>query len=387
MALKEHLAWWGLKRFTSDSDYFDWQRQQLPPGDLNKLHEMVRQKRRGNRRDEVAFYNFTTQPKILPVLYSQRYQYYEEIGSRVASHLDGAKRILDFGCGIGILTTLYARRFPEMAFIGVDRSPGSIAVARQKARELGLSNVRFDCVDVDTEPLAGLYDVAIATHALMQVEQDSGIPSKNWQTFDRAQDVCQQAAYEQRTGVGVRLDRLATILDRNGRMIVFEKTRSLARRVPFQRALAARGLKLLEQPELVRYPLVQEVVDDGPYYLLRKGSEGSQSWNEAPEPDEGTLFDPKIIPTQPYESDRPLYENHWPSAQMVREKLKDRRVMEQTTRQESDGRQLHVELGTAEGLSYLYVANTFDQRQLVIVETTRATMLNAYFLEIMSGIS
>ena len=51
-------------------------------------------------------------------------------------------------------------------------------------------------------------------------------------------------------------------------MMVFEKTRQLARRIPLQRALAARQLSLVEPPQLVRYSLVEEVSDDGPFFVL-----------------------------------------------------------------------------------------------------------------------
>jgi len=383
--LHEHLAWWGLKRFTSDAGYFAWQRQQLSPVELNQLNAQVERKREGDRRDEIAFYDFTAQSKILPVLYSQRYEYYGEIGSRVGSHLGGAKRILDFGCGVGILTTFYARRFPDKQFVGVDRSPASIAVAQLKAKELGLGNVRFDCVDVETDPLSGTYDLIVATHALVQAEQDPGIPSQSWRSFERVHNVRQQAVFEQRTGIGVRLDRLNAILDQNGRMFVFEKTRQMARRAPFQRSLAVRGLQLVEQPEPIRYQLIEEVADDGPFYLLQKGSEASLAWNESPEPDEGAPFDPSVIRARPSIPDAPLYNNLWPSAQQAWEQLKDRKVTKETTRQEPDGHQMHVELGTSEGLAYLYCANTFDHRQLVIVEQTRAAMLETYYREIVSG--
>src|SRR5205085_1535003 len=84
-SLCSHLAWWGLQRFTSDADYFAWQRKHLSPADLTQLHTQVERKRGGARGDEVAFYDLTAQPHILPVLYSQRYEYYCEIGLRVAA--------------------------------------------------------------------------------------------------------------------------------------------------------------------------------------------------------------------------------------------------------------------------------------------------------------
>lgn len=384
--LHEHLAWWGLKRFASDADYFAWQRTQLSPADLNQLNAQVERKRGGDPHDEIAFYDLTAQSKILPVLYSQRYDYYREIGLRVVDRLGDASRILDFGCGVGILTTFYARRFPEKQFVGLDRSSASIAVAQQKTKELGLANVRFECVDGETEPLAGAYDLIIATHALVQTEQDQGIPSRSWQTFERAGDARQQAAFEQRTGIGIRLDRLKSVMPPSGRMIVFEKTRQLARRVPFQCALAARGLQLVEQPESIRYQVVEEVADDGPFYhLVQKGSESSLNWDESPELDEGTPFDQTDLKNGTTGADVPLYENHWPSAQRAWESLKDRMVIKETTRQESDGRQMHVELGTTAGYTYLYCANTFDQRQLVLVESARASMLDTYYQEIVGG--
>ena len=384
-SLHSHLAWWGLKRFTSDADYFAWQRKQLSPADLTQLNAQVERKRGGERRDEVAFYDLTTQPQILPVLYSQRYEYYCEIGSHVAARFGDANSILDFGCGVGILATFYATQCPEKQFVGVDRSPASIAVAREKARELGLSNIRFECVDVEPGNLAGSYDLIVATHSLVQAEQEPGIPSHSWQTFERACDAKQQAAFEQRTGIGIRLDRLSASLVKNGRMIVFEKTRQLARRVPFQRALAKRGLQLVEAPEPIRYQLVEEVADDGPFYFMQKGSGASLLWDESPEPDEDRPFDRTKLHTGSTDPDAPLYENHWPSAQRVWEQLHEKHLLKETTRREPDGRQLHVELGQAEEGVYLYCANTLDQRQLVIVEPARRGMLESYYQEIVSS--
>jgi len=168
-------------------------------------------------------------------------------------------------------------------------------------------------------------------------------------------------------------------------MMVFEKTRQLGRRIPLQRAFAARGLQLFEQPQLVRYALVEEVSDDGPFFVLRRGKGNDIAWNEEPEPDEGRAFGRTPVRSATSAPDSPLYENHWPSAQGVWEQLNDKTVIRQDTGEESGGRQLHVELGTAEGLRYLYCANTFDQRQLVLVEPARAGMLHTYYQEIIQG--
>ncbi|MEW6245898.1 MAG: methyltransferase domain-containing protein [Nitrospirota bacterium] len=386
-ALLVHLAWWGLRRFDSDATYFQWQRERLSPADLALFNERVERKRApgAGAEEEKAFYDLSARPHVVPVLYSQRYDYYVEVGPRVASRIGDARSVLDFGCGIGILTTFYARQFPDRAFLGIDRSPASIELARRQAAALSLDNVRFECADVEQSPPAGTFDLIIATHALVQAEQDPGLPSQSWRTFERPRDPRLQSEFEQRTGVGRRLDRLTAALVPNGRMIVFEKTRTLARRIPFQRALAARGLGLIEPPELIRYFLVEEIADDGPFYVLGKGMPRGLDWDESPEPDEGLPFDRTKRKPGSADPHAPLYENHWPSAQLVWEQLQHKHLFKEVTRQEPDGRQLHVELGTAESYSYLYCANTFDQRQIVIVESQRPELVETYYREIVSG--
>ncbi|GKS64907.1 hypothetical protein YTPLAS72_22110 [Nitrospira sp.] len=383
--LREHLARWGLRHFTSDPGYFAWQRQQLSSDELAQIARLAEQKRGGARPDEIAFYDRTASPTIFPVLYSQRYEYYEELGCRVCGLLGSAETFLDFGCGPGILTTFYARQFPDKTFVGLDRSGSSIERARHMAGELGLGNIRFDCLDAETDSVTGSYDLVIATHVLMQAEHDPGLPSLSWQTFERGHDPAQQSGFEQRTGLEIKLNRICEVLRPNGRMIVSEKTRQLGRRVPFQRALSRRGFDLVGSPELVHYRTIEEVVHDGPLFCVHRGFQTSSSWDERPEQDDG----PPFVQDRTYsvsDPERLLYENHWPSAQGVWEELRDRVVMHETTRQEPDGRQVHVERGTSGDFSYLYCANTFDQRQVVIDKRARSGMIDAYYQEIIRGL-
>ncbi len=383
--LRDHLAWWGLKHFTSDLDYFAWQRRQLSSDDLRRLSHDAERKREGDRHDEIAFYDRTASPTIFPVLYSQRYEFYREVGQRMCASLALGEKVLDVGCGVGILTTFYARQFPEKSFVGIDRSPVSIAVAQQKAAELRLGNVRFECVDAEADSLPGFYDSVIATHALMQAEHDVGLPSFSWRTFEREHDPSRQTSFEQRTRLALRLDRVCDVLRPRGRLILCEKTRQLARRVPFQRSLARRGFGLVEPAEGIHYRSVEDVVDDGPFYLVQRGLQDSSVWDEMPERDEGLPFAQGTVHCVS-DPEKPLYENHWPSAQGVWENLRDRVVVEEATRQDPDGRQVHVERGTAGEFSYLYCANTFDQRQVMIDKRTRPAMIDAYYQEIIRGL-
>lgn len=385
-SLKSHLALWGLRRFTSDEQYFAWQRQVLSSRDVDRLHELVALKRRGTAADEAAFYDATADVKFLPVLYSQRYDYYCAVAPRVSACLNHARSVLDFGCGIGILTLFYARQHPDKEFVGLDRSPLSIARANEAAAALRLCNVRFERCDVTQQPCSGSYDAIIATHALVQAEQDPGLPSRDWTTFERADDPQQQQAFEERTGIAARFAALCGALAPCGRLIICEKTRQLGRRIAFQRAMGARGLEPFMQPEPIQYALVEEVVADGPLYVLARGPRAGSTWDEAPEPDQGRPYDPALLPNGTGESHHPLYENHWPSAQGVWAGLEGKQVLRQTTRQEPDGRQFHVELGTAGGLLYLYCANTFDQRQLVLMRVQQRGHLEQYYREIVEAV-
>jgi hypothetical protein len=82
----------------------------------------------------------------------------------------------------------------------------------------------------------------------------------------------------------------------------------------------------------------------------------------------------------------PCYENHSPSAQIIWSVLPGRRIEEEKTFQEGDGRQMHIEWGQCEGLSYLYWANTYDQRQLVLMENSRAHLLKEYYSESLTSV-
>ena len=282
--LAEHLASFGLRSFSSDQDYFRWQRETVSAADLSALNRLAELKRAAVRHD-IEFYDLSSRPAILPALYSQRYDYYLAVAPLIDERIGPARTVLDVGCGPGILTTFYARRHPGVSFVGIDRSADSIRAAETAAAAHGLSNVRFHCLDLDRGPCGGdPYDLIIATHALMQAESDPGLPSESWRTFTRAHDTAAQAGFEMRTGIGPRLDRLRAALSPTGRLLLFEKTRLLGRRIAFQRALAARELRPTERPIPIRYLLVEEVTDDGPFYhLTADGQAAGVPWDESPE--------------------------------------------------------------------------------------------------------
>jgi ubiquinone/menaquinone biosynthesis C-methylase UbiE len=63
--------------------------------------------------------------------------------------LQNGGRVADIGCGHGASTILMAQKFPNSEFYGFDYHQASIDVARQRAEEIGLTNVFFKKVDAE----------------------------------------------------------------------------------------------------------------------------------------------------------------------------------------------------------------------------------------------
>ena len=467
-----HLAEWGLRRFPDEASYSAWQRQSLSVDQLRLLRQAAQTRHERGDADR-DFYDLAASPDVLPVLYSQRYGYYHVLGPEIVNVLDGGRRVLDVGCGVGILTTWYAACFPNVTFLGIDRSLKSIEVAQRFAQSVGLDNVSFRRCEIPHHEIPGTFDTIVSTQALFQSESDPGLPSRSWKTFERDRDKRQQHELEERTGIGPRLDWLLQVLDSRGRFVFFEKAVHLGRRVLFQRALEARGCVPIADPRLLTYSELGESVEEGPLYVMKqvttvpaatfredlqddpqqglyrcRGSRADFVYSRLPKDDAHSeqvvmnvgkrdgayetgrtggglgyvrltipgTFSGLLVGTmelQPLmtelvrhalrdgqgpietrlariwpdpENDSPeqapLYENHSPAAQQVWLKLPGRSVLQQRTDEEADGRQRHVEYGRCAGnVQYLYWANTFDQRQIVIMEQERRALLETYYAE------
>jgi SAM-dependent methyltransferase len=82
------------------------------------------------------------------------------------------ERVLDVGCGSGVVTRDIARRVgPDGRVIGLDASPAFLAVARDLAREAGLeAGVEFREGDARALPFdEGAFDAVVAATALAHV--------------------------------------------------------------------------------------------------------------------------------------------------------------------------------------------------------------------------
>ncbi len=83
--------------------------------------------------------------------------------------------VLEVGCAHGVNLMAMAARLPAATFVGVDLDPAAVAVARARATEAQLTNVRFEVGDVqhfDVPP--GTFDYAIAHGVLSWVSESVG---------------------------------------------------------------------------------------------------------------------------------------------------------------------------------------------------------------------
>lgn len=79
-------------------------------------------------------------------------------------------RVLDFGCGPGVLSALLSNRAREV--VGVDHWPERIESARRLARNKNIKNIRFECLDarnVAAIQALGQFDVVICWGVLHRI--------------------------------------------------------------------------------------------------------------------------------------------------------------------------------------------------------------------------
>ncbi len=70
----------------------------------------------------------------------------------VKEKLEGGAMVADVGCGHGHSTLIMAEAFPNSQFIGFDIHGPSISEAQQMAKEMRLTNVRFEVASAKTYP-------------------------------------------------------------------------------------------------------------------------------------------------------------------------------------------------------------------------------------------
>ncbi|HEY3552112.1 MAG TPA: class I SAM-dependent methyltransferase [Solirubrobacterales bacterium] len=86
----------------------------------------------------------------------------------------GSIRILDAGCGDGLLSLALAKRHPGWTIVGVDLREDMLAGARTRAKGRGLDNVSFVAADLLRPLPVSDFDAVIALECLSEIPDDEG---------------------------------------------------------------------------------------------------------------------------------------------------------------------------------------------------------------------
>lgn len=84
----------------------------------------------------------------------------------VGDRLERGIAVADIGCGEGHAINLLARAFPRSTFVGYDFSEEAVATARQEAAAWGLTNARFEVLDVARLAVESAYDLITTFDAI-----------------------------------------------------------------------------------------------------------------------------------------------------------------------------------------------------------------------------
>jgi trans-aconitate methyltransferase len=76
-------------------------------------------------------------------------------------------RMLDIGCGTGLVTSLIASRHPQAKIEGIDRDPSALTFANRLADQNHLTNVTYQNIDIESNAITGQFDI-ITAFAVMQ---------------------------------------------------------------------------------------------------------------------------------------------------------------------------------------------------------------------------
>ncbi len=90
------------------------------------------------------------------------------------SYLTSTDHVLEIGCGTGTTALHHAPKVQQIT--AIDFSPKMIGIAREKARQAGINNVRFDVCHLDDFATEGKYYDVILAHSVLHLVDD--VPSK-----------------------------------------------------------------------------------------------------------------------------------------------------------------------------------------------------------------
>ncbi len=156
-------------------------------------------------------------------------------------HHPPATRLLDVGCGPGVLTCAYGLALPDAEVVGVDVTPEAVACAEELAGRVGARNVSFVVGDV-LDPSAGLgeFDQVVAVTAFGEAGLYPQHPPEGADAFSSVADVDGPGAEFRSRGI----EHVVSLLSSIGSLLVFDRTGAASQAVRLGAAVLHAGVDL-----------------------------------------------------------------------------------------------------------------------------------------------
>jgi SAM-dependent methyltransferase len=189
--------------------------------------------------------------------HKMRYQREEYFSWITTLDLSPPNRVVDVGCGIGVVACFFARYFPEAEVLGIDRCQASIACAKQLAAKLGAENVRFEQADALALPehlASQQFDLVISNSVAGTIDD------RLHETGRSIEDVRSEP---KSPGLAAYASTLSGLMaDRTGTLITFERIQRAPKLARWVDALHDAGIRIDWQrsgmllfPERLGFPL------------------------------------------------------------------------------------------------------------------------------------
>ena len=154
-------------------------------------------------------------------------------------HHPPATRLLDVGCGPGVLTCAYGLALPDAEVVGVDATPEAVACAEELAGRVGAPNVSFVVGDYLDDP-AGEFDQVVAVTALGEAGLYPQHPPAGPEAFSSVADVDGPGLAFRSPGI----ERLVSLVSAGGSLLVFDRTGDVSQAVRLGAAVLNAGVDL-----------------------------------------------------------------------------------------------------------------------------------------------